>query len=418
MKSNLLQCNEQFGYDALNRLNSIKLNSAAPQTISYAANGNITSKYDVGTYSYNNNNHAVSGVQSFGYTPPGSDVALLSSITHTSYNRVSEIVKNNNTLTYSYGSDKLRNKSIYMSGATDVDVKYYVGSYEKAINSGGNPVATLKEHDYIYSPESLAAIVTKSMIGTYSLNYVHTDHLGSPRVITNSGKTIISRYRYDAWGTRTLVSGTNITTRGFTGHEHLDDYFGLINMNARLYDPALGRFISLDPYVQIPDFTQSFNRYSYVLNNPLVYTDPSGEFFIIDSWLIGLFSGGWDEANRRAANDAKIWAGLFVSDPNRNFGQRLWETVSRVTWQLPQTVAGFLTSHTHNTFGLRGGVESVDYMNGATVLRTNTSWGGVTMGSYIIGGNSIRADANNPLFQHEYGHYIQSQKMGWLTLQE
>jgi len=51
-----------------------------------------------------------------------------------------------------------------------------------------------------------------------------------------------------------------------------------VNMNARLYDPALGRFLSPDPYVQMPDFTQNFNRYSYALNNPLIYTDPDGEF--------------------------------------------------------------------------------------------------------------------------------------------
>jgi uncharacterized protein RhaS with RHS repeats len=66
-----------------------------------------------------------------------------------------------------------------------------------------------------------------------TLYYVHTDHLGSPRVISNAAKTVLARYHYDAWGTRTLVAGTNITSRGFTGHEHLD-YFGLINMNARL----------------------------------------------------------------------------------------------------------------------------------------------------------------------------------------
>ena len=67
--------------------------------------------------------------------------------------------------------------------------------------------------------------------------------------------------------------------RGFTGHEHLT-WFGLINMNARLYDPLLGRFLSPDPYVQAPDFTQNFNRYSYALNNPLRYTDESGEFVL------------------------------------------------------------------------------------------------------------------------------------------
>ena len=60
--------------------------------------------------------------------------------------------------------------------------------------------------------------------------------------------------------------------RGFTGHEHLP-WFGLINMNARLYDPIVGRFLSPDPYVQAPDFTQNFNRYSDALNNSLNYTD-------------------------------------------------------------------------------------------------------------------------------------------------
>ena len=65
--------------------------------------------------------------------------------------------------------------------------------------------------------------------------------------------------------------------RGYTGHEHLY-WFGLVNMNARLYDPLLGRFLSPDPYVQMPDFTQNFNRYSYCLNNPLVYVDENGEF--------------------------------------------------------------------------------------------------------------------------------------------
>jgi hypothetical protein len=150
------------------------------------------------------------------------------------------------------------------------------------------------------------------------------------------------------------------------------------------------------------------------LNNPLVYTDPDGEFFIIDSWFSGLISGGWKEANKRAENDIKIWGGLFVSDSNKNFGQKFWEIVSRFTWQLPQTIGGFLTSHSYNTFCIKGGVESVDYKYGATVVRTrDADWGAFTQGSFIVGDNSIRPDANNPLFQHEYGHYLQSQEMGF-----
>ncbi len=67
----------------------------------------------------------------------------------------------------------------------------------------------------------------------------------------------------------------SVTTRGYTGHEQLDEV-GLIHMNGRVYDPKLGRFIQADTFIQFADNTQSYNRYSYVLNNPLRYTDPSG----------------------------------------------------------------------------------------------------------------------------------------------
>ena len=74
--------------------------------------------------------------------------------------------------------------------------------------------------------------------------------------------------------------------RGFTGHEHYDR-FGIINMNARLYDPVLGRFFSPDPQVQNPFSTQGFNRYSYCGNNPVMYLDEDGEFALWLAMLIG-----------------------------------------------------------------------------------------------------------------------------------
>ena len=73
-----------------------------------------------------------------------------------------------------------------------------------------------------------------------------------------------------------LTSAT--TLRGYTGHEMLDAV-SLIHMNGRVYDPDLGRFLSADPVIQFPGYSQGYNRYSYVLNNPLSYTDPSGFFF-------------------------------------------------------------------------------------------------------------------------------------------
>ena len=77
--------------------------------------------------------------------------------------------------------------------------------------------------------------------------------------------------------------------RGFTSHEFLP-CFNLYNMNGRLYDPLVGRFLSPDNYVQFPDFTQNFNRYSYALNNPLKYNDPSGEFIFT---LLAVITGQW-----------------------------------------------------------------------------------------------------------------------------
>ncbi len=114
--------------------------------------------------------------------------------------------------------------------------------------------------------------------------YVHKDYLGSWLCITNSNGAVVEEQSFDAWGRRrnpnnwtyTGIAGSFKFNRGFTSHEHLDK-FGLINMNGRIYDPVLARFLSPDNFVQAPTYTQSFNRYSYCLNNPLKYTDPSGE---------------------------------------------------------------------------------------------------------------------------------------------
>ena len=80
--------------------------------------------------------------------------------------------------------------------------------------------------------------------------------------------------------------------RGFTGHEHID-MFEMINMDGRMYDPVVGRFLSPDPYVQMPDYTQSLNRYAYCVNNPLSLTDPTGYSWIGDTFaaLVGIAVG-------------------------------------------------------------------------------------------------------------------------------
>jgi RHS repeat-associated protein len=117
---------------------------------------------------------------------------------------------------------------------------------------------------------------------TGTLYFVQTDYLGSILALTNESGSITQRFSYDAWGRpRNPNDWTDYTVadhwlkRGFTGHEHLDA-FGLINMNGRLYDPMLGRMLSPDNFAT--NTTQGLNRYSYALNNPLKFVDPSGQF--------------------------------------------------------------------------------------------------------------------------------------------
>ena len=147
-------------------------------------------------------------------------------------------------------------------------------------------------------------VYMKENSGSWTLYNVGRDYLGSVTHVATSGGTLVAEYSYDPWGRmrnpQTLEPYTYanepelLLGRGYTGHEHLS-WYGLVNMNARLYDPVLGRFLSPDPYVQAPDFSQNFNRYSYALNNPLKYTDESGELW----WLVpaigavfGAYSGG------------------------------------------------------------------------------------------------------------------------------
>jgi RHS repeat-associated protein len=85
----------------------------------------------------------------------------------------------------------------------------------------------------------------------------------------------------------TYQSQPLLTNRGYTGHEHIGE-MGMIHMNGRVYDPIIGRFLSPDPFVQYPYKSQSYNRYAYVRNNPLKYTDPSG--YCDD----GEDTSGWD----------------------------------------------------------------------------------------------------------------------------
>jgi RHS repeat-associated protein len=175
------------------------------------------------------------------------------------------------------------------------------------------------------------------------LYYAHTDHLGSIVQLTDNNGNAVFNASYDAWGQQEVTTNTIGFSRGYTGHEHLPE-FGLINMNGRMYDPLVGRFLSPDPFVQAPEYSQNFNRYSYCLNNPLIYTDPSGYWFGLDDLFVavsgfvfnyvsyGLSTGNWGGKALAAGGIGAVtsWLGynLFIRPdlianpnnmPNPNF---------------------------------------------------------------------------------------------------
>jgi RHS repeat-associated protein len=137
---------------------------------------------------------------------------------------------------------------------------------------------------YEVDPNGIVTKFIRIGIETFAANrggtkyFYHNDHLGGVNVITNISGAQVQLNEYDPWGKVSKSVGSVDPTHRFTGKE-LDPESGLYYYGGRYYDPELGRFISADPFVPQPSDPQSLNRYSYVLNNPQNYVDPTGYFF-------------------------------------------------------------------------------------------------------------------------------------------
>ncbi len=292
---------ETFTYDYLNRLTTVTLNGSVSSDIAYDAFGRILSKEADGqtvfsgaqynTYDQHGNlkPHAVSSATMAGnpFASPSLDIA------YTMFDKVktlSQYDENENLVgqvAYQYGYDHER---IQMAHGNSYE-KLYVGNCELITQNGNSQWNT-----FISGPMGVFAAVTSNGT-TESLRYIYKDHLGSWTTLTDDQGTVLQELSFDAWGNlRASASwsgqynGVLLYDRGFTGHEHLFS-FGLINMNGRMYDPVMSSFLSVDNYVQRPDFSQSFNRYAYCLNNPLRYTDPDGGWV---QYVIGGLLGAWN----------------------------------------------------------------------------------------------------------------------------
>lgn len=293
-KDNFYNKTESFAYDNLNRLVTY-----ANKTATYDSKGNITKKSDIGTFAYNNTQkpYAISDVS----LASGAIPTRAQNITYSSFRRPNTISENGYLASFTYNNEYKRVKMNITKNNSQELTRYYLGDcYEIDQTSNSTKEKIYLFGDYYNAP----AVYIKDNSGS-NLYYILRDYLGSVTQIVASNGTLLKTQSYDAWGRLrspehqvAYLPGEEPSLflgRGYTGHEHLPQ-FGLINMNARLYDPATGRFLSPDPYVQSPDRSQNFNRYSYAMNNPLVYVDPDGEIAwfvpVIIGAVIGAYSGG------------------------------------------------------------------------------------------------------------------------------
>lgn len=453
-----------YTYDGFTRVKSASYSGVNSENYSlgdvvYDANGNITNllrnglsgsnsyaQIDNLTYLYPINSNRLEGIR---------DDA----------NKTKGFVDNNNDSDFTYYSDgKLKtdaNKGItnitynYMGMPKQIDFGT-TKRIENLYNAGGQKLSETFINgsqtiiiDYmgslIYRNDSLKTILhDEGRIAfkndtSYTYQFFLKDHLGNTRVVIerlNANTALAQETHYGAWGE--VLEGIGQTGDWnflFQGKQLID---GLgYDFHTRLYDEWSGRMMQID------GANQYASGYTGMGNNPVSMIDPDGQVAIagITGFFKGLFTkrdnfeagantrfgNALMSAGRHINNSAKIWGGLFASDRNKSFGGRVWETFSRFTWQAPQTIIGFGYSQSVN---LVKRVDGVEYYGGATFVQGGGSGrGSVTLGSYI---NLARYDIDGIqgddevqvgvfgeggyTFMHEYGHYIQSQEMGFLYL--
>jgi RHS repeat-associated protein len=318
---------ETFSYDSLNRLTqadtAINGSFVRSTNTGYALNGNITSKTAstagdiVNGYAYSAGSagpHAVTAVTINGvahtlyYNANGA-------ITHYDaqtgddkfigwnarglpemITKAASLIDPNPTArdSFAYDGDGQRyyKKSNWRdsNNAQQTEHTFYVGSFEEVITAD-DPTYARIETTNISGSINHKRRTPHTGSADQGFEYLYRDHLGSIETITDQNGAVITQLGYEPFGSRRKTDGSaqltpaeieqlqnqsdTVTRRGYTDHEHLDRT-GLIHMNGRIYDPTLGRFLSPDPLVQAPYNSQSYNRYTYTFNNPLLFTDPSG----------------------------------------------------------------------------------------------------------------------------------------------
>lgn len=301
---------ENYQYDRFDRVIQANLQSTGyshSTDYGYDLRGNMLTKSDTGSMQYNSRNQLIALTRTAGqnqgrnatytYDANGNQLAGDGrNIQWNSFNKPQTISTDKRVVShFLYGTNNQRIQQIANLNDGSVQKTNYIGKgYEETRTTDILGKTTLEKKHYLYADGKMIGMHIRSKTtqngattnAPDKFRYLHRDALDSVDMITNNSGQVVERQSFDPFGKRRQITGQAIqadyapklTNRGFTGHEHLD-HLGLIHMNARLYDAETARFLSADTFIQAPSMAQNYNRYSYVMNNPLKYTDPSGHFF-------------------------------------------------------------------------------------------------------------------------------------------
>jgi RHS repeat-associated protein len=308
---------DRFEYDALARLT--RLTSAKTNIqVSYDALGNITSKSDTGVYKYCDLpgqaamlcsvQDSAGKSRTLAYDDAGNVTRFGEKLlTYTADGRVASIVADNLGLVrsrFTYDAEgaletqdsRDKTTAFKVAHLGDIEVlrerftpphkptsertriRHFIAT---PTGIAGFYEQNFRHYPYRFASPTYGALQTQKPERVTDLRvgliFFVKDQVGSLRAIVDVRGKVLDRFSYDPWGKRTDADSDRYKSvrQGFTGHESLD-HLDLVHMGGRLYSPELGRFLSPDPLIQAPGFSQSHNRYSYVLNNPLRLIDPSG----------------------------------------------------------------------------------------------------------------------------------------------
>jgi RHS repeat-associated protein len=297
-QDNNLGLTENVYYDNDYRLTSSTLNGTQNLAVTYDNTmGNITSRSDVAggaswTYS-TTQKHAVTQAGSSGYLytydANGNATARQgSSIEWSSYNYPTTVNAGSGstaeTVAFEYGPNRQRWQQSYTGNST-TETTDYIGGLLEFVSSAG----VLNYRHYINAGGEQVAVYSRTSAGVNTLDYLLSDHQASVASITNSSGAQVAGESFTPFGNRrnpTTWSGADtnsdlttiagITRQGYTFQTALGLWMGMNHMNGRVQDAVTGRMLSADPHIPHKTNTQSYNRYSYVNNNPITYSDPSG----------------------------------------------------------------------------------------------------------------------------------------------